>query len=233
MPELLNSADDWLKDLAERMKNELNADAAPTVEKLTVRRFLDQFGYYRRGPNVVSMIRSALESHGLRTTPDFEYEYVDDYISVELDVDVEAIAADKTLVDPAVRIGILPAAHNPPVRVTPNDPVVKATTLMQMEDYSQLPVMTTEWEVKGVVSWRSIGEAYASERSPKTVQDCMENAHEVDTTMMLADATEQICSYGYVLVRGAENRITGIVTAADLAVQFKQRAQPFLLIGEN
>ena len=232
MPELLNSANDWLKDLAKRMQEEINADAVPTEEKLTVRQFLGQFGYYRRGPNVVSMIRSALESHGLRTTPDFEYEYVDDYIAVELDVNVEAIAADKNLIDPTVRIGILPAAHHPPVRVAPNHPIVKATTLMRMEDYSQLPVMTSEREVKGVISWRSIGEAYSDQRNPKMVQECMENAHEVDTNMMLADATERICSLGYVLVRGEDNVITGIVTAADLANQFKQRAHPFLLIGE-
>ena len=232
MPELLHTANDWLRDLAKRMQDEINADAVPTAERLTVRQFLGRFGYYRRGPNVVSMIRGALESHNLRTTPDFEYEYVDDYIALELDVDVETISADKTLDDPTVRIGILPAAHNPPVSVKPDHPIVKATTLMRMEDYSQLPVMTSERDVKGVISWQSIGEAYSNHRNPKTVQECMENAHEVDTNMMLADATERICGHGYVLVRGEKNIVTGIVTAADLANQFKQLAHPFLLIGE-
>ena len=232
MPELLDSANEWLKDLAKRMQDEIDAGAVPTAEKLTVRHFLGQFDYHRRGPNVVSMIRSALETHGLRTTPDFEYEYVHDYIALELDVDVEAIAAEKTLDDPTVRIGILSAAHNTPVSVKPDNEIVKATTVMQMEDYSQLPVMTNEREVKGVISWQSIGEAYSSQRNPTMVRECMEHAHEVDSSMMLADATEQICSHGYVLVRGEDNVITGIVTAADLADQFKQLAHPFLLIGE-
>jgi hypothetical protein len=35
-----------------------------------------------------------------------------------------------------------------------------------------------------------------------------------------------------VLVRGVDNRIAGIVTASDVSVQFRQLAEPFLLIGE-
>ncbi len=232
MAEHQTSASEWLADLANRMQSDIEAGAAPQAERLTVRQFLSRFGYYRRGPNVVSTIRSALETCSLRTSPDFEYEYVDNYISVELDPNVEEMAAEEQLIDPTVRIGILPASHNVPVSVTPNDSLVKAITLMRIDDYSQLPVMTNEREVKGVVSWRSIGEAQADARNPTVVRECMENAHEVDTRMMLADATERICSHGYVLIRGEDRKITGIVTAADLADQFKQRAHPFLLIGE-
>ena len=232
MPELITSANHWLRDLAKRLKKEIEDDTVLTVENLTVRQFLGRFGYHRRGQNVVGMIRGALEVHGLRTTPDFEYEFIDDYITVELDADIEVIANDKNSVDPTVRIGILPAAHNRPISVAPNDSITKATTLMRMEDYSQLPVMTNERDIKGMISWRSIGEAYSDTRNPNTVRECMESAQEVDTNMLLADATERICSYGYVLVRGEDRVVTGIVTAADLANQFKQRAHPFLLIGE-
>lgn len=232
MSEYLDDVGNWLQVLAERMRDEMNADAVPQPERLTVRQFLGRFGYARRGPIVISTIRNELESHGLRTSPDFEYEYIDDYISLELDVDGEEIASNKDFLDPTVRIGILPAAHNQPVRVAPDHPLVKATTLMRMEDYSQLPVMTNERDVKGIISWRSVGEAYSDKRNPKKVQECMEDAHEVDSNMMLADATERICTHGYVLVRGEDKKITGIVTAADLANQFKQQAQPFLLISE-
>jgi hypothetical protein len=35
-----------------------------------------------------------------------------------------------------------------------------------------------------------------------------------------------------VLVRGHDQKITGIVTASDLSLQFQQLAEPFLLLGE-
>jgi hypothetical protein len=35
-----------------------------------------------------------------------------------------------------------------------------------------------------------------------------------------------------VLVRGSDNKITGIVTASDLSLQFQQVAEPFLLLSE-
>ena len=232
MAGLQTPVDEWLRNLTERMRNEIKNGAAPRAEKLTVREFLARFGHARRGQHVVGSIRKKLEDLGLRTLPDFEFEYIDNAIAIELDGDIHAMAEDSQLMDPAVRVGILAAAHNPPVWVAPNHRLVKATTLMRMEDYSQLPVMTSERDVKGIVSWRSVGTAYSNGYSPTEVQQCMEEAHEIDINMTLADATDMICAHDYVLVRAADRRITGIVTAADLANQFKQHAHPFLLIGE-
>lgn len=230
MSEQRESGEERLSKLAERLKKEKDAGAAPKPEKLTVRNFLDNFGYYRRGQNVISTIRKALDTYGLRTSPDFEYEYIDNEISVELDED--EISSKKDFADPTVRIGILPAAHNSPVRVAPDHCLTRATTLMRMEDYSQLPVMTNERSVRGVVSWRSIGLAYADGHNPKFVRECTEPAHIIDIDMTLTEATDQIWKHDYVLVREKDNTITGIVTAVDMANQFKQIAYPFLLIGE-
>ena len=231
MSESQNQGFAWLHGVAERLREELDADAAPRPETLTVRQFLAQFGYARRRSRVVGEIREHLASNGLYTFPDFEFEYVDNLISVELDVD--EVETENPRIDPTALVDILDAAHNSPVCVTPDDALVKATTLMQTGDYSQLPVMTTERDVKGIVSWQSIGEAYVRGRHPETVKECMEAAHEVDVKMPLVNATDQICEHGYVLVRGGTDRkITGIVTAVDLAYQFKQLAHPFLLIGE-
>ena len=166
----------------------------------------------------------------MRTSPDFEFEYIDTPISIELDNDVRAKDTEKKSVSPTVRIDSLTAAHDNSVRVAPNDSVVRATTVMWVESFSQLPVMTTDREVK--VSWRSIGMAYAEGRSPSEVRECMEDAHEIDIKTTLADASDEIWKHGYVLVRGEDKRITDIVTVADLADQFRQLAQPFLLIGE-
>src|SRR4051812_26034332 len=41
-----------------------------------------------------------------------------------------------------------------------------------------------------------------------------------------------IVEHNYVLVNGNDNKITGIVTASDLSLQFQQLAGPFLLLRE-
>ena len=51
-------------------------------------------------------------------------------------------------------------------------------------------------------------------------------------THCLLDVTEDIANQGYVLVRGEDKVITGIVTASDFAVQFRRLAEPFLVIEE-
>ena len=48
----------------------------------------------------------------------------------------------------------------------------------------------------------------------------------------LFDAVDLIARAGYVLVRGQDNLITGIVAASDLNGLFLQLAEPFLLVGE-
>ena len=210
---------------------EVAAGAAPKGEEITVRELLSRFGYARRGRWVVAEIRNALEDRKLRTSPDFEFEWVDNQISIALDVDAEG-AIEKTAVDPTVCVGILPAAHNVPESVKPDEPLEKATTIMQMYDYSQLPVMPNERDVKGVVSWASIGGAHAQGDNPTRVRECMVRAEIVAVETPLADAMDRVQRHDYVLVREKDRRITGIVTAVDLAHEFKQLTYPFLLIGE-
>ncbi len=45
---------------------------------------------------------------------------------------------------------------------------------MLTHDYSQLPVMTTERDVKGVISWKTIGSRLALNRQCPCARDCME-----------------------------------------------------------
>ncbi len=216
------------------MKRAIDAKAAPDTEKLTVREFLGWFGYARRGNYVVSEIRSILESLELRTVPDFEGRWIGASISIELDPEVvEGVVASEEKIDPTVRIGSLDAANNPPTSVKPQDPLNAATTLMQMNDFSQLPVMQSEREVKGIISWKSIGARLVLEYECASVQDFMDPfAAEIRTESPLFDAIGDISQYGYVLVRGEDKAIEGIVTASDVALQFMQLTGPFLIISE-
>ena len=139
-----------LKALSERMKREVEGGAAPDSEDLTVRELLSWFGYRRRGSRKVGRIRHVLAELDLRTVPDFERAWVDMTISITLDPDaVEGIAASDESIDPTVRIGEIDAANRTPTSIDPNASLSGATTLMLMNDFSQLPVMQNERDVKG------------------------------------------------------------------------------------
>lgn len=135
--------------------------------------------------------------------------------------------------DPTFRIGSLPAANKPLVTVGQDDLLSKAVTKMLQFDYSQLPIMHGEREVKGMISWKSIGARYAIGGECTKVQHCREDAQVVDGNGTLFDAIPTIVKHGYVLVRNQhDRRITGVVTASDLSLQFQQLAEPFLLLRE-
>lgn len=76
--------------------------------------------------------------------------------------------------DPIYRVGGLAAANKPPLSVKPDAPLAEAITLMLGNRYSQLPVMTTDREVNGVVSWTSVGTRLALGKSGDYVRDLMD-----------------------------------------------------------
>jgi CBS domain-containing protein len=137
--------------------------------------------------------------------------------------------------DPTFRIGSLPAANKKLVVVNQDDSVAKAITLMVEHQFSQLPVMQGDREVKGVVTWKSIACWQTKQTvAPRCgrVAECREEARIVDSNRRLFDVIPTIVEYGYVLVRQRDRRITGVVTASDLSEQFHALAEPFLLLRE-
>ena len=223
-------ADEKLQKIAERMKSELDGGATPVAEATTVRELLGWFNYSRRSDRLIRRIRAKFAELNLRTVPDFEREHIDGEISIELDM--EATGVQNEPADPTVRIRVLPTAHCELTSVQPNNPLAKATTLMLIKDFSQLPVMVNEREVKGVVSWRSIGTAFTLGSQSDEVRHWMEPHREIGINAPLFNAIKDIWEHGYVLVRDVDRTISGIVTASDFARQFAQLAQPFLVIGE-
>jgi CBS domain-containing protein len=214
-----------------------------------VRSFLKWFGAQRRGSWVVSSIKAQLTLLKLSTVPDFEYAYIDGYITFrQTEDEVNAnTASDSSLPatdttvgvfvggavqDPTYRIGKLPSANNPPVRVQFEDELTVATTLMLSNDFSQLPVMQNERQVKGIISWSSIGARLSLGKKCTQVRDCIEQAAEVSSETSLFAAIDLIAKNQYVLVRDGDNKISGIVTTSDLSIQFGQLGEPFLLLGE-
>jgi CBS domain-containing protein len=274
----------WIPEEIDRMATRLKEGRR--VKRITVRELLRMFKAERRGLNKVHDIRTALDSLGLETEPDFVPAWVDSLVRIrlknedafpptpvepteisegddldedqagpqaeleildspQLDLDEklqpEIVVASEGVVetalsepsDPTFRIGSLPAANKKLTTVGQDDDLKKAITKMLLRDYSQLPIMHGERTVKRMISWKSIASRYAIGGECQKVQHCREDAQVIDANGILFDAIPTIVKHGYVLVRDQkENRITGIVTASDLSLQFQQLAEPFLLLRE-
>ena len=224
---------DWLESIATDMKDAKTNGAAPSPVRLTARELVQRFGGQRRGDWINSQIRNALEKYDLSMDPDLAVGWIDSTITVRLDSEAHDVAAGPSgPSDPTHRIGSLEAANRVPISVNPNDLRNKATTIMQIHDYSQLPVMNGEREVRGIISWESIGTRLSLGQECGFVRQCMDPAKVLSVTVPLLEAIAPIAEYGYVLVRGGEEKITGIVTASDISLQFMQLAGPFLFVGE-
>lgn len=226
----------------------------------TVRAFLGWFGAQRRGWRVVRDIRATLESLSLRTIPDFEYAYIDSRITFRR-VTANAVSAEESsgaatvvlpateqegeslaaaaetptpppVSDPSYRIGKLPAANRKPVSVKPDTAITEAISVMLINDYSQLPVMTTDREVKGLFSWKSFASRTCLRDCGQTVASCMDSHVELSSETSIFEAVRVIAAAECVLIRDQTKMISGLVTTYDLALQFGQLGEPFLLLGE-
>ncbi len=235
-----------IKEL-EDIREEVQAGREPTV---SVRELLRWFDARRRRSGVVERVETALETAGLRTDPDFTTEWIDAPVAFrKLQLPAkpamarpekagENIGAAADVVEndelPEVSylVRMLDAANRDVVSANPEDTIETAITLMMAHDFSQLAVMTSPRELKGTISWKSIGSRLSQRNNLKTVADAMDAASEVLDTDSLFEATKAIIEREYVFVRSsADRRITGIVTATDVSEQFQLLSEPFLLLG--
>lgn len=230
-------------------------DKGEKAEPMTVRNFLKWYwGSQRRGWWVVKTIRESLEKHGLETFPDFNNVYIDSLIEFRLldknqkksgktnstiENEPENIADKSTddvlnFDDPTYRLSRLEAANKDLVYVTPDSQLAEAITLMMTHDFSQLPVMQQPKRgLKGVISWRSIGQKLAANKTSKVVRELMEpNFQLISEETSLFKALPLIIEHDYILIKNKADEICGIVTASDLSLQFKQLTEPFLLVAE-
>lgn len=146
--------------------------------------------------------------------------------------DCSTLLAHPAYPDPIYRISKLASARRKPLSVPPDAKLEEVVTHMLTNDFSQLPVMTSARDVKGVVTWTSIGSRLAMGKNCSAARELMEQHQEIRSDASLFSAISIIAEHQYVLVRGHDQKITGIVTASDLNLQFQQLAEPFLLLGE-
>jgi CBS domain protein len=116
--------------------------------------------------------------------------------------------------------------------VHPDEEVMAAVTIMLMNNFSQLPVILHDRQVLGLFSWRSLGGRQSQGGGCKRVKDAMESCDVLATDASLFDAIERLKTHDCVLIRGAGDKISGILTAYDISVTFGQLGEPFLILGE-
>ena len=232
-------------------------DVAQSVQagnhrRVKVRTLLSWFGHKRRGSSVVWTVRRALRDLGLGTDPDFSTVGIDAFVSFS-PVSVKAPtgqdrsgttdggtpggngATDSLASDPALYVGMLPAATSGVIAVKRDSTVSAAVTKMMYHNYSQLPVTQDLRRIDGMISWRSIGVAKTKKRDEdcKYVRDCLDKDYStVGLDTPLLDAVVKIARDEVVLVLGPDKRITGIVTTSDLSLKYHELAAPFLLLQE-
>lgn len=227
MSNVSESTDERLRAISDQLKR----GVVPPPE--TVRSLLLWFNANRRGQRITRTVKETLSRHGLTTDPDFEWAYIDDPIRFLANDASDGIApAGVAMIDPTYRIGRLESANRKPMSVAPDDPLERAVTLLMAHSFSQVPAMTGEKVVKGVVSWKSIGSRLALGQECRFVRDCMEPPCILGVDDSLFEAVSAIAKSDYVLVQAVDKRITGIITATDFTLQFHNLAEPFLLVGE-
>ena len=236
----------------ERVRDALAQGQA--VNPATVREFLSWFGVKRRGVANVERIRTDLSAAQIYTIPDFEEPWIDAPISFALShvavatgtacgtSTVEGISgqAEADSYESSIgwehreagyRLSRLEAANKPVVAVKPEEDISAAVTKMMLNDYSQLPVISGR-DVKGVVTWAKIGSRAVLKGAEGTVLDFMQHAVILEGDRSIFEAITTIVQHDFVLVRARDKTISGIVTAADLSLQFRTLTEPFLLLSE-
>jgi CBS domain-containing protein len=235
-----------LIEVAERVRQGQNPST-------TVRDFISWFWESkRRGSFTVELIRMALAEVKLRTHPDFNATYLDGTVTFvaesgatkevkttggvvvsdeDSSVVVEAASPDQK-VDPSYRVARLKSARNAPLAVTPDTTIAEAVTQMMKREFTQLPVISGERTVKGIISWRSLGKRLGMGKKCDRVRDAMEPAHIIELETSLFEAVGLIARQDCVLVKDESNKICGIITSYDVAETFVELGEPFLLLGE-
>jgi len=231
----------------DRIKQDVEEGRVPSR---SVRELLRWFGAHRRGAGIVERIEAELEAAGIVTEPHFTTIWIDAPVNFKRrDPNISSATSSSTAAGDSISaaddgahgddslgmahlVRLLEAANRGVISVNPQDSIERAVTLMLFHDFSQLAVMTSARELKGAISWKSIGSRLSQRNEIKQVADAMEPASEVPDSESLFEATKLIIQREYVFVRSSADRtITGIVTATDLSERFQGLSEPFLLLG--
>ncbi|MBS1525005.1 MAG: CBS domain-containing protein [Bacteroidetes bacterium] len=201
-------------------------------------------GVSRRGWRVIKDVNDLFDEYEVICEPEFGSAWFYGQIEIKPKPKLSAGKSENSLAiwDPTPRLSLLKAANlnkvkesgegNGLITVNRDTSIATATTLMNMHNYSQLPILNNSRDVDGIISWKSIGRALALGKDCKKVTDCKEDVVILEHDELLFNAVKVILENEVVLVRQKDRTISGIVTATDISEQFISMAEPFLIIEQ-
>ena len=225
---------------------ELAAQRAPrNPVKLSIRSLLQYWDAKRRGYVITEEIKRDLAAAGLVTHPPFAEGWIDSFVtlvpvtSAALDPnEVDAPSSDVAVVSSAVasfqvslRVSSLASANGGVEFVRLDDSLERAQTLMMGKDYSQLAVQSGPRDLRGAISWDSIAQAKIR-KSDASLRDAIFTPEVVGLHDDLLARIPMIVDANFAFVQAPDRQICGIVTTADLSLEFVTLAKPFFLLAE-
>lgn len=234
-----------MKDVPESLLPLAEQVKAGKRPRITLRKLLEEFGQSRRGSLVNQRIEEALGRLELKTEPDFRHVYLDEKVHLypvegtpptEPD---EGSTEDGKVVDVATpgyfvrRFVTEERRKRGIVSVNPNATLQEAFMLMLQWDFSQVPVMQSARDVRGVFSWRSFGQAHVGASEALThVRDCMVAPVHVEEHDQMSTLIDRVQAHDVVLIRNRAQEYVTVFTAADLADLYRDVSESFVLLGE-
>jgi CBS domain-containing protein len=216
---------------------------------------LAAFGYARRRKAALAAINKELKRLGLKADPPIDEGMPLDSSHVSFSLVEEAVGPRSVkkesatapvgkggeepgieLPIPTFKVHDLDAADKHVECIKANETLSKAYTIMLKHKYSQLVVADTNdplsTAIKGAITYQSIADALINGPA-KTVIDCLDKTTpQVSVDDDIDRVITSLAKHDVVLVIGPDKRLSGIVTAWDLAVEFAELVGPFKWIGE-
>ncbi|PSM41351.1 hypothetical protein C6Y14_21465 [Streptomyces dioscori] len=220
--------------------------AALKGRTVPVQDILDLFQVRVRDHRSVHQISQALTDVGLTTLPDFavcgQRSNVDvlplasvpaQAAPAEAEEDETEEALPSAALPQRLLLGDIPSARRGLLSVGPGTSLPQTTFLMRTEGVAQVPVTTGMAQIHGVVTWGSVAKMYEAGKQP-TLDNAMEKDSfpVTDTRQEFFSSLPLIREHGYLLVRGDDGCLSGMVTAADVTDRFEGAARPFFIVGE-
>ena len=125
----------------------------------------------------------------------------------------------------------IPAASSGIDSVKPNDNLIKVITLMKLKDYSQVAVMTTKHNIKGVITWKLIANSNSHDLDNTLAEEIMStkiNQAYLDDNIINLLETFKLSDEDYVFVKDKKNVWSGIVTSHDIIIKYSDQISPLI-----
>lgn len=210
------------------LAEEIKADKK--ARKITPRQLFNAFNFERRTPRNCYWVDKFLNENSLMVNPHYNDVWIDEEISLEH----KPIAQTDMPVDPIRRINTLDSANTIPVYVNNDDSLLAATTLMQCNDFSQLPVVNGNVRnLMGFISWETIQRARINGINSDCVKDYVDpNVAKLSNDTPLIQAIEVVKEHDFAVVLAKDKSLYGIVTVSDVTTQFISETEPYVLLSE-